>query len=181
MTVVLLSYQEAIWKISDFGFTTEGTSQAAYSTRSQRGTMGYYAPEILLSNKFTMKSDIFSLGCILYELVKGEAAFPGNMIFAYPFNQRKPDISGVSEQINERAKSYGEQLLFAMLEFHWWQRPSAREVLGVLEKLAEDATRVFVVRGVMKSWCEHQYLSKDSGRWKNVIWRQSWYYPIQQS
>ena len=42
-------------------------------------TRWYRAPEILLgSQKYTKAVDIWSLGCILGELINGKAIFPGN-------------------------------------------------------------------------------------------------------
>jgi eukaryotic-like serine/threonine-protein kinase len=39
------------------------------------GTPNYIAPEIILSNKTSCKSDIFSIGSILYFLLSGKLAF----------------------------------------------------------------------------------------------------------
>ena len=41
------------------------------------GTPGFIAPEILNENPCSPKSDIFSLGCILYSMVSGANLFPG--------------------------------------------------------------------------------------------------------
>lgn len=41
------------------------------------GTAGYMAPEQLLGKTVDHRADIFSLGCILYEMLSGSRAFPG--------------------------------------------------------------------------------------------------------
>ena len=62
--------------------TREGTSKGMNTTTSSRGPNGYRAPELLLSpndpeaTSYNNKSDIWALGCILFELVFGRKAFP---------------------------------------------------------------------------------------------------------
>lgn len=41
------------------------------------GTPGYFAPELLNGYKLTTKSDIFSLGCLLFKLISGKSLFNG--------------------------------------------------------------------------------------------------------
>ena len=56
-------------KIGDFGISTklETNKNSAY-TKNRRGAEYYIAPELETGNSFNNKVDIFSLGCILYEL-----------------------------------------------------------------------------------------------------------------
>jgi len=78
--LVLFSQNDSTWKLADFGFTSEGLFQIAYTSELGRGTEGYRAPEVLGSgvsgkNVATMASDIWALGCIFYELVTKKKAF----------------------------------------------------------------------------------------------------------
>jgi serine/threonine protein kinase len=43
---------------------------------TKRGSPGYVAPELLYSGICSRKGDIWSIGCILYELACGKMAFP---------------------------------------------------------------------------------------------------------
>jgi serine/threonine protein kinase len=45
------------------------------TTFLSRGTTSYRAPEILESNKYNNRADIFALGCIIFELVTGQRLF----------------------------------------------------------------------------------------------------------
>lgn len=60
------------WKISDFEMTAEVSKRSSYTSR---GVACYRAPELLQGKQAHRKSDIWSLGCILYELVTSRAAF----------------------------------------------------------------------------------------------------------
>jgi serine/threonine protein kinase len=66
-----------VWKVADFGLTSQGTSQSLHYTEFARGTSGYRAPELLLQDTavYNNKVDIWALGCILFELVVGTKPF----------------------------------------------------------------------------------------------------------
>jgi serine/threonine-protein kinase len=71
-------------KILDFGIATLDdsmtlTSAAGEVTENQAivGTAGYLAPEQIRREKADARSDIFALGCVLYEMVTGRRTFPG--------------------------------------------------------------------------------------------------------
>ncbi|WRX21971.1 Protein kinase domain - like 10 [Theobroma cacao] len=54
-------------KVADFGLSKE----EVYDGRNSglKGTYGYIDPEYISTNKFTMKSDIYSFGVIIFELI----------------------------------------------------------------------------------------------------------------
>jgi len=68
---------QKLWKITDFGLTSEGTSKVLHTTTSARGTNGYRAPEMIRDSKkgFSNKADVWAVGCIFYELLVGEQLF----------------------------------------------------------------------------------------------------------
>lgn len=67
-------------KLGDFGVsrTLESSLQLA-STHA--GTPIYMSPEILLSKKYSYPTDVWSLGCILYELITFQQPFPPASMF----------------------------------------------------------------------------------------------------
>jgi len=74
---------ECLVKVADFGLARS----VAYNDEDgvnpfmteYVATRWYRAPEILLgSTKYTKAVDMWSIGCILGELISGKAIFPGN-------------------------------------------------------------------------------------------------------
>lgn len=65
-------------KLSDFGLAKLGPvgDNTHVSTRVM-GTYGYCAPEYAMSGKLTLKSDIYSFGVVLLELISGRKAIDG--------------------------------------------------------------------------------------------------------
>lgn len=71
------------------------------------GTPGYMSPEQLKDEDITPKSDIFSLGCVLYELLKGEVAFSGGNFYSTVYkviNQNPAPLSNLPMKIRPIAE-----------------------------------------------------------------------------
>lgn len=68
-------------KLSDFGLAKLGPvgDKTHVSTRVM-GTYGYCAPEYAMSGKLTLKSDIYSFGVVLLELITGRKAIDFNKV-----------------------------------------------------------------------------------------------------
>ncbi|KAF8023940.1 hypothetical protein BT93_F1213 [Corymbia citriodora subsp. variegata] len=71
-------------KISDFGLARIfGGNEREARTRRIVGTYGYMSPEYAFDGKFSAKSDVFSLGVVLMEIVSGKR----NRGFCHPDHQ----------------------------------------------------------------------------------------------
>ncbi|MDQ1330258.1 MAG: eukaryotic-like serine/threonine-protein kinase [Thermodesulfobacteriota bacterium] len=77
------------------------------------GTPSYMSPEQLKDSQVSGISDIFSLGCVLYEMLAGVKAFPGDNHFSimYKINNENPlslqsvrqEIPGILDEITQKA------------------------------------------------------------------------------
>ncbi|XP_052210688.1 G-type lectin S-receptor-like serine/threonine-protein kinase At1g11410 isoform X2 [Diospyros lotus] len=68
-------------KISDFGLARAfGGDQSSAITRRVAGTYGYMSPEYAIDGIFSMKSDVFSFGVMVLEILSGER----NRMFYHP-------------------------------------------------------------------------------------------------
>ncbi|MFI4943086.1 MAG: protein kinase, partial [Burkholderiales bacterium] len=73
-------------RITDFGLAGLAETLSGDDVRS--GTPGYMSPEQLLGREVTVRSDIYSLGLVLYELYTGRRAFEGKSLAEYTRKHR---------------------------------------------------------------------------------------------
>ncbi|XP_020697636.2 proline-rich receptor-like protein kinase PERK1 [Dendrobium catenatum] len=68
-------------KVADFGLAKSAPETNTHVSTRVMGTFGYLAPEYASSGKLTDKSDVFSFGVMLLELITGRRAFDSNQSF----------------------------------------------------------------------------------------------------
>lgn len=66
-------------KLSDFGLARQGpTEGVSHVSTAVVGTIGYAAPEYIQTGHLTVKSDVWSYGVVLYELITGRRPMDRN-------------------------------------------------------------------------------------------------------
>jgi beta-lactam-binding protein with PASTA domain/predicted Ser/Thr protein kinase len=74
-------------KVMDFGIARMQTDITAPQTSSVIGTPTYLSPEQAQGQVVDARSDLYSLGCVLYELVAGRPPFTGDTPVAIAYKQ----------------------------------------------------------------------------------------------
>lgn len=82
-------------KIMDFGIAAQLNSNNLTQTNSVMGTVYYLPPEQANGNTTTTKSDIYSLGILMYELVVGKVPFKGDSPVEVAIKQMKEPIPDI--------------------------------------------------------------------------------------
>lgn len=88
-------------KIADFGIARQmRESMSKLSQGAVMGTPAYMAPENLMGGHLTVRSDIYSLGAVTYELLVGHPPFFKGDILAQIRFKEPPPIRGVPEPVD---------------------------------------------------------------------------------
>ena len=98
-------------KIGDFG-----TSKIAFDTNTNTGTPSYKAPEIISGEEYNNKVDMYSLGCIIYELFT---------LKEYYLNEEFNDIQEIDSVYDPK----WQELIDKLLDTNPENRPNIEKVL----------------------------------------------------
>ncbi|MEO0051565.1 MAG: serine/threonine-protein kinase, partial [candidate division WOR-3 bacterium] len=115
-------------KLLDLGFV-EGM---AFSSASPRGTLGYIAPELLKGGEADSRTDLYSLGLVLYEILTGVGPASGGSLEEWLRRQYYSGFEPVSK-FNPAVPAALDNLVLRLLNPDSRRRPASAEHL--LEEL----------------------------------------------
>uniref|UniRef100_A0A7S0R2F9 non-specific serine/threonine protein kinase n=1 Tax=Chlamydomonas leiostraca TaxID=1034604 RepID=A0A7S0R2F9_9CHLO len=115
-----------IMKLGDFGISKvlEKTDQFATTVT---GTPYYMAPEICTNQPYTFKSDIWSLGCVLYELCSLKHAFAADSLLSLVYQIVRGNFPPIGAHFSPGLHA----LVNALLVRDAAQRPSLIEIFKI--------------------------------------------------
>ncbi|MGA8265520.1 MAG: protein kinase [Ignavibacteriaceae bacterium] len=135
--------KDGIVQIMDFGLAKlYSSSNVSRLTKAgtTMGTMGYMSPEQVQGLDVDHRTDIFSLGVVIYELLSGESPFKGMHETAIMYeivNVNPAPISTIKNEINPEL----DQIILECLEKDKDERyQSAKELSRSLRKLKRGST-----------------------------------------
>ena len=119
---VLLS-TEGVVKLADMGIARLLSPDALTATLSVRGSAAYISPEQAQGDRVDPRADLYSLGCVLFEMLTGRTPFDGNPIALLHAHSYTPAPSVRS--INRAVPAAMDALVAAMLEKDPANRPQS--------------------------------------------------------
>ena len=119
-------------KIGDFGLSRE-LSEHTFQAHSKVGTPLYMSPEVLRGDGYDFKSDIWSVGCLLYELSMLKSPFKVDGLNLYSLFQKisKGDFEPISDHYSEELR----QLAYSMISIKAEERPNLVNICAVAQEM----------------------------------------------
>lgn len=125
-------------KVTDFGIARAATSSTITMTGSIMGSVHYFSPEQARGAVTDVKSDIYSLGVVLYEMITGKLPFSGDSPVSIALKHLQ-DSFVPPRKINPAIPQSVENIIFRSLAKNQAQRySSARELIQDLSTCLDD-------------------------------------------
>lgn len=124
----ILIFSEGLLKLGDLGLGRYMSDQT-FKAFSKVGTPLYMSPEVIRSDGYDFKSDVWSLGCIIYELVTFKSPFrTDEKISLYDLFTKinKGDYPRISD---EKYGAFIKELIEKMLKVNPEERISLEKVI----------------------------------------------------
>ncbi len=126
-------------KIMDFGIAMALNSNELTQTNSVMGSVHYLPPEQANGSGSTIKSDIYSLGILMYELLTGKVPFKGDNAVEIAIKQMKEPIPSICKQNPDIPQSVENIVLRACAKNPKNRYDSVREMYDDIKScLTED-------------------------------------------
>jgi eukaryotic-like serine/threonine-protein kinase len=129
-------------KVTDFGIARSlDVERGVTQTGTVLGTSSYIAPEQASGQPVDERSDVYSLGVVLFELLAGDVPFPGDNFVAVAMKHVNEPAPSVLERRPDAPPSL-VQLIDAMLAKEHVDRPPMDTVVAELEGLRDPTANV---------------------------------------
>jgi len=132
-------------KIMDFGIAVDATQgRMTWGGLSQTmGTPDYMPPEQIKGQRGDARTDLYSLGCMLYEMLTGRVPFPAENVYA-AMHAKAESMPPSPRALRPEISPELEELVLSLLERDPADRPES--ALEVREKLAHPLSIVLTDR-----------------------------------
>jgi serine/threonine-protein kinase len=144
---IMISKNGAV-KVMDFGIARAlADANSVTQTAAVIGTAQYLSPEQARGEKVDARSDVYSLGCVLYEILTGEPPFVGDSPVAVAYQHVREDPVPPSQRHNEITPELDAVVLKALAKNPENRYQSAAEMRADLVRVhsgeAPEAPKVF--------------------------------------
>ncbi|WP_433227886.1 protein kinase domain-containing protein [Actinomadura formosensis] len=134
-------------KICDFGIARFAEATAGLTGRGIIGTPSYMAPEQLEGGRIDQRTDLYALGCVLYQLETGRPPFPGDkgigaLMHAH-LNVPPPSPCAVRPDVPDEL----DRLTRALLAKRGTERPADAATVAAKFRAIEDE-----IKSMGRSW-----------------------------
>ena len=139
----IMLLKNGVIKVMDFGIAKLPNAETVTMTDKAIGTVYYISPEQVTGGSIDARSDLYSLGAMMYEMATGTLPFTADTPVSVALRQVN-DQPAPPREINPRIPVGLEQIILRAMEKNPDERyQSAEEMLSQLLKLRENPKIIF--------------------------------------
>ncbi|XP_066941450.1 G protein-coupled receptor kinase 2 isoform X5 [Macrobrachium rosenbergii] len=159
-------------RISDLGLAVQ--IPEGEMVRGRVGTVGYMAPEVIDNEKYTFSPDWFSFGCLIYEMIEGQAPFRARKekLLKKSVRERLGCSRGRHGAIDVKNQDFYKNINWKRLEAGMCEPTFVPDPHAVYAKDVLDIEQFSTVKGVNLDATDDSFYSKFNTGSVSIPWQQ---------
>ncbi|MCL6100735.1 MAG: protein kinase [Bacteroidetes bacterium] len=135
--------KEGITKIMDFGISKSLYDNSVTKTGSKIGTVFYMSPEQVKGQEVTNRSDIYSIGCTVYEMIVGQPPFDYTSEYEVMDGHLKKAPTKISEKLTSVPEQVDKIVLKALEKSPLNRYSSCEEMFQDVQELDKHVAKLY--------------------------------------
>ena len=134
----ILVTEDGVMKVTDFGIAKSANSETITNTSTIMGSAHYLSPEQAKGSFIDCRTDLYSLGVVLYEMVTGTLPFQADTAVTIALKHLQEEVVP-PKNINSKIPDSLNQLILKAMEKEPVKRyQTAKEMIADLQKIKDD-------------------------------------------
>lgn len=134
----ILVTEDGVMKVTDFGIAKSPTTETITNTSTIMGSAHYLSPEQAKGTFIDCRTDLYSLGVVLYEMVTGTLPFQADTAVTIALKHLQEDVVP-PKNLNSKIPESLNQLILKSMEKEPIKRyQSAKEMIADLQRIKDD-------------------------------------------
>lgn len=138
----ILVTEDGIMKVTDFGIAKSSTSSTITNTSTIMGSAHYLSPEQAKGSFIDCRTDLYSLGVVLYEMVTGTLPFEADTAVTIALKHLQEEIIPPKNINSKIPDSLNKLIIKSMQKDPNKRYQSAKEMIKDLEKIKNDPNAI---------------------------------------
>lgn len=138
----ILVTEDGVMKVTDFGIAKSSTSSTITNTSTIMGSAHYLSPEQAKGSFIDCRTDLYSLGVVLYEMVTGVVPFQGDSAVTIALKHIQEEVVPPKTLNSKIPDSLNKLILKAMEKEPSKRYQTAKEMIADLQKIKNNPNAV---------------------------------------